>query len=358
MRILHIMGSADYGGIPSVVYNYMTHIDRDKYHFDFALNTDPGYLGYEMMKMGASFYKLPLRSRGLKKYEDALTELLKNEHFDAIHVHSSTTSYVDLRIAKKMGIKCRIAHAHTTPICSSAKSKLRKYSGWIFNRVYATTMLACSKQAKDAVFGAWDWKTLILPNSIDTERFRFDQEIRNSIRKELGLDKKYVIGMVAAFSPLKNHRFALEVFNDLCKKNDSFQMVLVGDGATYTSSLRYCAEQGLQKRVSFLGKRLNPEMFYNAFDICLFPSYTEGFPVAGLEALAAGLPLLLSEQVPGELSFGENVNYLPLEKRRWVDTLLSKPMNFQRDKAYKDVIEKGYDINDTVHLLEEIYKKS
>ena len=101
MRILHIMGSADYGGIPSVVYNYMTHIDRDIYQFDFALNTDPGYLGHEMMKMGASFYKLPLRSRGVKKYEDALTELLKNEHFDAIHVHSSTTSYVDPESRKK-----------------------------------------------------------------------------------------------------------------------------------------------------------------------------------------------------------------------------------------------------------------
>lgn len=41
-----------------------------------------------------------------------------------------------------------------------------------------------------------------------------------------------------------------------------------------------------------------------------------------------------------------------------MDSLLSKPMNLQRDKAYKDVIEKGLDIIDTVHLLEEIYKKS
>ena len=358
MRILHIMGSADYGGIPSVVYNYMTHIDRDKYHFDFALNTEPGYLGREMMKMGASFYKLPLRSRGLKKHEDALTEILKSQHFDAIHVHSSTTSYVDLRIARKMGIKCRIAHAHTTPICSSAKSKLRKYSGWIFNRVYATTMMACSKQARNAVFGAWDWKTMILPNAIDTERFRFNHETRHSIRKKLGLEDKYVIGMVASFSPLKNHRFALEVFDELRKKDDSFMMVLVGDGPTYMSSIRYCAGHGLEKQVLFLGKRQDPEIFYNAFDVCVFPSFTEGFSIAGLEAITSGLPLMLSEQVPRELDFGEKVSYLPLEKSRWVDALLLKPVNLQRENAYKAVAEEGYDINDTVHLLEEIYKTS
>ena len=55
------------------------------------------------------------------------------------------------------------------------------------------------------------------------------------------------------------------------------------------------------------------------------------FPVAGLEAITAGLPLLLSENVTEELSFGEKVSYLTLEKSRWVDSLRSKPMNIQRD---------------------------
>lgn len=82
------------------------------------------------------------------------------------------------------------------------------------------------------------------------------------------------------------------------------------------------------------------------------------FSFEDLETITAGLPSLLSEDVPGEISFGVKVCYLTLEKSRWVDLLLSKPMNLLRDKAYKDVIEKGFNINDTVHLLKEIYKKS
>ena len=65
------------------------------------------------------------------------------------------------------------------------------------------------------------------------------------------------------------------------------------------------------------------------------------FSVAGLGAITAGLTLLLSENVSEEFSFGEKLSYFTLEKNRWVDSLLSKPMNLQRDKAYKDVIEKA-----------------
>ena len=82
------------------------------------------------------------------------------------------------------------------------------------------------------------------------------------------------------------------------------------------------------------------------------------FSVAGLGAITAGLTLLLSENVSEEFSFGEKLSYFTLEKNRWVDSLLSKPMNLQRDKAYKDVIEKGFEINDTVYLLDEIFKKN
>ncbi len=356
-RVLHILGSTDYGGIPSVVYNYMSHIDRERYHFDLAINSySPGNLGEEMIKMGASVYWLPLRTQGLKKYVETLTDLLQREHYDAIHVHSSSTSYVDLRVAKKMGIKCRIAHAHTIPICSSLISHLRKYSGWIFNRIYATTMMACSKQARDAVFGPWERKTLVLPNAIETDRFRYDQSVRDSIRKSLNIEGNYVIGMVASFSPLKNHRFALEIAEELCKEDHDTVFVLVGDGQEYQSSIRFCQARGLQNKVIFLGKRQDPERLYQAFDICILPSFTEGFAIAGLEAITSGLPLLLSNNVPADLSFGDRVSYLPLVKSLWVEKLRSKPSNPNRAEAYKSVKAKGYDITDSVHLLEAVYE--
>ena len=353
------MGLADYGGIPSVVYNYMSHIDRERYHFDFAVNSSsPGYIGQEMMRLGASFHMLPLRSQGLKKYVETLTDLLQREHYDAIHVHSGSTSYVDLRVAKRMGIECRIAHAHTIPICSSLKSLLRKYSGWVLNRIYATTMMACSKQARDAVFGPWERKTLVLPNAIETDRFRYNQSVRDSIRKSLNIEDKYVIGMVAGFSPIKNHRFALEIAEELCKEDRDTVFVLVGDGQEYPNSISFCQAHGLQDNVICLGKRQDPERLYQAFDICILPSFTEGFAIAGLEAITSGLPILLSDNVPTDLSFGDRVSYLPLVKSRWVDELRTKPKNPNREEAYKSVKAQGYDITDSVHLLEAVYEES
>lgn len=84
--------------------------------------------------------------------------------------------------------------------------------------------------------------------------------------------------------------------------------------------------------MKFLGKRQDSVMIYNDFNVCLFLSFTEVLFIAGLEAITPGLPIMLSEKVSGEFSFGEKESYLPLEKKIWVDALLPKPMNLQRDK--------------------------
>ena len=153
MRILHIMGSADYGGVPSVVYNYMKYIDRNKHHFEFALNSDPGTIGKQMQELGAKFYRLPFRSDGIFKYRKALTELLAKEHFDVIHVHSGSVSYLDLQIAKKQGIKCRVVHAHTAAHSRTLKEHIRVWAGRVLNYYYATKMIACGELAGNEIFG-------------------------------------------------------------------------------------------------------------------------------------------------------------------------------------------------------------
>ena len=362
MRILHIMGSADYGGIPSVVYNYMKFIDRNQFHFDFALNThDLGTLGIEMRELGGSkFYYLPLRSQGINKYESSLTQLLRDEKFDAIHVHSGTTSYVDLRIAKKMGIPCRIAHAHaTTQMISGLKNTARMYSGRVFNRIYATKLIACGLRSGNDIFGKINMKSgkgLVLPNAIDTNRFIYDKETRTSIRKELGIsDDKYLIGMVAAFSPRKNHKFALSVLEELCITTPDVVMIFVGDGATLLNMVRYCGSHDLTQNVRFLGKRMDVDRLYSAFDICILPSLMEGLPVCGVEAIAAGLPILLADNITHELDFGKNVRYLPLDKSIWSEALAQKVVNTNRGEGLNKVREHGYDIRDSVKILEKVY---
>ena len=208
-RVLHIMAGADAGGISTVVLNYYRVLDRTKIHFDIAVTTDMiGQNAAEMEKLGAKIYRLPLKSTGLKAFDSALTELLKNGNYQAVHVHENETSYVALRIAKKVGIPQRIAHAHTSSPCTSLKEELRRNSGCILNYHYATNVIGCGHLAGERVFGRFNMKrskACVLPNAIDSEKFCFDARTRAEVRRELGVEDNFVVGMVGRLSDQKNY---------------------------------------------------------------------------------------------------------------------------------------------------------
>lgn len=359
MRILHIMGSADVGGIASVVYNYMSFINREKYHFDIAVNAaKKGRLETEMEKMGATFYRLPKRSQGLKEYSKSLIELLDDNSFDVIHVHSNSSSFIDLRIAKKKGICCRIAHSHTALKPNSLNSLLRQLAGQCFNYYYATKIISCGKVAGDIVFGKKHMKSskaLVLPNAIPIRCFQYDQDKRSGIRKEWGLDNQYIIGMVGSFTYLKNHIFAIEMFNALQKQCNDIKLIFVGDGELKGEIEDYCDRNNITDKVRFLGIRSDMERIYQGLDMLIMPSISEGFPVAGIEAITSGLPVLLSDRITDELKFGSHVTYLPLKKEMWIQKLQEKPINGNRILGYKEAKENGFDIYDAVHMLEKVY---
>ena len=355
------MGSADYGGIPSVVHNYMQFIDRKKYHFDIALNFPPSGLAVDMARMGASFYRLPRRSSGLKEYCKSLAALLESQRYDAIHVHGGDSCFVDLMVAKKQGVPIRIAHAHRTSKYKTARGLLRHNASILLHRYYATHMIACSSEAGNAIFGRLNMssrKSFVLPNAVDTERFRFDDQVRRTVREELSLSDHYVIGMVAAFSPVKNHMFALRILESAIEQDDDTILILAGDGQMRGLCKKYVDEHNLGDHVRFLGKRTDIERFYQAFDIGILPSLSEGFPVAGIEAISSGLPILMSDRVPSGLSFAENMQYLPLQESLWVDAILHRPVNVDRIRAGKKAREHGYDIREAVHILENIYRNA
>ena len=153
-NVLHVMPGADAGGISTVVLNYYKVIDRNKIHFDVAVTTDMiGQNAVEMEKLGVRIYKLPLKSKGIKAFETAMVDLLNRENYQAIHVHENETSYVALRIAKKVGIPQRIAHSHTSSPCVSIKSEIRRLSGCVLNYYYATNVVGCGCLSGERDFG-------------------------------------------------------------------------------------------------------------------------------------------------------------------------------------------------------------
>ena len=359
-KVLHIMACSDAGGISSVVLNYYRWMDRNEFQFDIALTVEEEGLNTRLLReLGAEIFHLPLKSKGIAAFETALQALLSERQYDAIHVHENETSYVALRIAKKMGVKCRIAHSHTTSPYVSVKGEVRRLSGCVLNYHYATAVIGCGQVAGERVFGKRNMrkeKAYVLPNAIDTEKYRYNKKVRNEMRKALGVEEQFVVGMVGRLSPEKNHLFALDFFRYMPKEIPNVKLLLIGNGPDEGKIKAHIKKYKMEPFVQLLGRRSDVYALYQAFDVLIMPSNYEGFPVAAVEAMASGLPILLSDKITRELDFCKGVEYLPLKKQMWIEALKKVTEKVDREIRQHEPKNNGLDIRDTAQMLERIYK--
>lgn len=142
-------------------------------------------------------------------------------------------------------------------------------------------------------------RVTVLPNGIDTERFRPDQETRRRVRRELGLEDGDIgIILVARLDPMKDHENFLRAVAELGGESPEMRFFCAGDGdPAYARHLRSLAETyGVGHRVSWLGARSDVAALYNACDIgTLTSAYGEGFPNVVGEAMACGLPCVVTD---------------------------------------------------------------
>lgn len=114
---------------------------------------------------------------------------------------------------------------------------------------------------------------------------------RLETRNKLGLEEKdFVVASVGELSYRKNHQVVIRAIDEI--DNKKIKYIIAGVGKEKENLVHLINELGLQNQVTLLGYQNNPEFIYSAADIAAFPSRREGLGLAGLEAMAVGLPLL------------------------------------------------------------------
>jgi len=146
-----------------------------------------------------------------------------------------------------------------------------------------------------AVEGVARAKVAVLPNLLDTERFRPPApEEREAARRALDLAPDAVVFVcVANLRPVKRHEDLIDAFAEVRRRIPEAALLLVGAGPREGELRGRAAPLGAAVR--FLGPRSDPERVLAAADVAVLSSLTEGFPNALLEAAACGLPLVGTE---------------------------------------------------------------
>ncbi len=136
-------------------------------------------------------------------------------------------------------------------------------------------------------------KVVVIPNGVDTNRFKPDHAARLIVRQELGLAPDTpIVGIVAALRPEKNHRLFLEAARKVTVKFPSAHFVIVGDGPEREKIENEIASLHLTGSVSLLGTRSDTPRLLAAMNVFVLTSHNEASPVSILEALSCGVPVV------------------------------------------------------------------
>ena len=319
MKKILVFGMTDNpGGIESVIMNYYRKIDREKIQFDFLSNSP--YIAYEdeIKSLGGKIYLITARKKSYFKFRKELKAFMLQHaaEYEAIWVNVCTLSNIDYLIsAKKYGIPKRIIHCHN----SSNDGGRVKYYIHQYNKKrlskYATHFWSCSEEASpwffdDNVIKDPNYKVIV--NAIDVKKYMRDETIRKQYREKLKVQGKIVIGHVGRFHFQKNHQLLIEIFKCLAERNEKYHLLLVGQGELEQEIKDIVEKENLNQRVTFLGARNDVDKIYQAMDLFMLPSQSEGLGIVALEAQATLLPCVLSDGVPEIVKVNDNVKFVSL----------------------------------------------
>ena len=375
MKILYVLNDTlKYGGTESVCLNYLNHIDKQRFQIDFLLHTTEDEIKnndiYIRLKdQGINIYSVTPRRISLCKNLKELEQFFKNNKYDIIHSHADAASYVILKIAKKCGQKCLVAHSHNTGVFVNRTGLMglahKFYLCYckIMLRKLTKNYMACTEKAGEWLFGKKNVErgnVCILKNAIDLNLYRFDCELRNKIRNELSITDSIVLGHVGRFSHQKNHEFIIEVFKKICLINDKYKLLLIGTGEKFDHIVEVVDRCGLTSKVIFLGKTNEAYKYYNAMDFFVFPSLFEGLGLALIEAQANGLRCIAtdSDYVSKESNITPLIEYKSIANIDiWVDYICND-LKYDRTTNYiNEISNSGYNIIFEVKKLEKYYEE-
>lgn len=349
IRVLHCVAGLGRGGYETFLMNVYRHIDRTKVQFDFLYSFD-GVFVEEIMRLGGRVYQIPfITQKGPFVYRKAVCDFFRDhKEYKIVHSHMDKFSGLIMECAKKYGIPVRIAHSHSIKNEGGLAFQIVKdyYGKKILPN--CTDKMGCSAEAFRWLFGAED-QQVIVKNGVDTALFT-SKDNRNS--------ELFLVANVGRFVEAKNHDFLIDIFSELYKMDQNARLVLAGTGDLQEKIRQKVQLLQLDDVVTFLGDCNDVAGLLTTVDVLCVPSLFEGLGICVVEAQSAGVPCVISDQIPKEVDITGTVTFLPLEESpgRWAEELLHHKQEPKADNRQK-IMDAGYDIRSTAEFLQDFYLK-
>ncbi len=311
----------------------------------------------------------PFDPRNLVRLPREIRELVQRNLYDVVHVHSPVASFV-VRFALRKLRRPRVVYtAHGFHFHAGAGRIRNTAFQWLERIAGRWTDELIVINSED--FGAARRLHLVPTGhlhqhpgiGVNLDRFQFEPLSQEGIEArrralDLPMDEPLVL-MVAEFIPRKRHEDALSAFSAVWS---GAHLLLVGKGPLEDEMRQQAASMGLGRRVHFLGYRDDVPALMAISQLLLLPSLQEGLPMAVIEAMAMGVPVIGTDIRGTRDLLGQGAGVLVPTRS---PAALAHAMNaLLADRQHRDLLRsnarervQNYALEPLLHKHEELYSR-
>jgi len=304
LNICHIITGLPVGGAQTMLSELLSRMDRDRFSQSVISLIDEGVVGRRLMQDGFTVRALnmvPNRPNPLLLIR--LARWIAASNADIVQTWLYHGDVVGGAAAFATGRRRIVWNIRHSELDAATSKKATIWTARIAARLSRTVpraILCNSVKAADLhIERGYDArKVQIIPNGVDTTRYRPDPEAYRSVRSELGrADSCRLIGLVGRYHPLKGHATFLAAARRLVSRSPTVEFLAVGEGVSPANAelMAQITDLGLTGKVHLLGLRSDIPRLTAALDITTSASYGEALSNVIIEAMACGIPCVVTD---------------------------------------------------------------
>ncbi|MGH9750997.1 MAG: glycosyltransferase [Candidatus Polarisedimenticolia bacterium] len=301
-RILQVISTLLPGGTELSVLRLIRSLDRERYEFHVVWLRDEPLLKPEFEAAGARVTGVGLRAKADPRALWRLARTVRRERIELVHTHMDLADWYGAAAARMGGARALVSTKHNADEFRTRRTWKRppflllerlSYAAADAVIVVSEGLRAFLRRSEHLPSG----KLIVLPNAVDPG-IATAAPPRERARALLGLhDFDPILGTVGRLAPQKGQIDLLRAMPEVLRAFPGAACVLAGDGPIRAELEQETRRLGIAGRVVFLGFRSDVPAVLRALDLFVLPSRWEGMPLALLEAMALGLPVVAARAV-------------------------------------------------------------
>jgi len=303
IRLTVVLDLTGVGGVEVLLLNLFRNFDPAVVRPRLVCPREAGSLADDFSAAGFEVETLDRAGRFDLRTLPRLVASLRADRTDAVLVsHHHRASLALGRLAAMIArVPVNIVAAHDMDLMSVGSRVLPRWAVRTLGVSDALVLLTASQgeylRSQEGV-GRHVWESVrevVIPNGIELPECPGPAE-RARARAALGvMADDVVVGVVGRLSPQKAHHVLFEAVARCLPDMPSLRLVVIGDGELGPRLHRLAEQLGIGHRTTFLGTRRDVPLLLPGLDVCCLSSVHEGVPIALIEAMAAGVPIVASD---------------------------------------------------------------